>query len=186
METEKLYFIAIIPPQPYKDMISEIKQSFARTYHVTHALKSPPHITLIPPFKMNEAQEKGVTEFLGPFVQNARPFQLKLEHYGCFKPRVIFIKPILNEQLLELYTTISQKFSAEFPTGQSSRRPFNPHLTIAFRDLKPKIFKLAWKELETKEFKAEFPVDRIFLLKHDGKKWEEFKQFRFNDDQLPV
>jgi 2'-5' RNA ligase len=51
MVEEKLYFIAIIPPQPYKEKIAGIKQSFAEIYHVSHALKSPPHITLIPPFK---------------------------------------------------------------------------------------------------------------------------------------
>ena len=182
----KLYFIAIIPPHPYKDIISEVKNSFAKTYHVSHALKSPPHITLIPPFKISETQEKEVVDFLNKFVENAFSFHLKVENYSCFKPRVIFLKPILNEYLKNLYQKISQEFYDLFPIGQLSKRPFHPHLTIAFRDLKAKTFYRAWKEYEAKTFKAEFLVDRIFLLKHDGKKWEEFRWFRFDDNQLPV
>jgi 2'-5' RNA ligase len=186
MVEEKLYFIAIIPPQPYKEKIAGIKQSFAEIYHVSHALKSPPHITLIPPFKLNESKEKEVTLFLEKFVENATSFQLVIEDYGSFKPRVIFLKPILNELFKCLYESISSDFYTLFPVGKASKRPFHPHLTIAFRDLKPNIFYKAWDELKSKRFKAEFIIDRIFLLKHDGRKWQEFREFIFHHCQLPA
>jgi hypothetical protein len=48
---------------------------------------------------------------------------------------------------------------------------FRPHMTIAYRDLRPNLFKQAWKEYETRKYVAEFDVNSFHLLQHDGKAW---------------
>ncbi len=179
MITEYLYFIALIPPQPLKNEVQQIKEEFANTYNVYHALKSPPHITLIPPFKMHEQEISRLSEFLIHFASECSPFNLSLENYAAFKPRVIFIKPILNKNLSELFDGLNERFYESFPVGERSSRLFHPHLTIAFRDLKPNIFNRAWQDFKSKKFYASFSVDRVFLLKHNGKRWEEFKEYTF-------
>ena len=45
-----LYFIALLPPVEVAEEVTEIKQFFARNYNSRAALKSPPHVTLQPPF----------------------------------------------------------------------------------------------------------------------------------------
>ena len=50
-------------------------------------------------------------------------------------------------------------------------RPFHPHVTIGFRDLKKPMFYAAKKEFERREVSFEFQVKETSLLKHDGKKW---------------
>ncbi|MFM7858912.1 MAG: 2'-5' RNA ligase family protein, partial [Flammeovirgaceae bacterium] len=56
-------------------------------------------------------------------------------------------------------------------------QPFQPHVTIAFRDLRKPMFERAWEEFKHRNFKAEFTVDSIALLKHNGKHWNVIMEF---------
>lgn len=58
-------------------------------------------------------------------------------------------------------------------------RGFNPHITLAFRDLKREAFKEAWPEFEKATYDKSFEVQSLVLLKHDGEKWHQLKEFRF-------
>ena len=58
-------------------------------------------------------------------------------------------------------------------------RGYHPHMTVAFRDLKPSAFRQAWEEFEGRELSHHFEVRSIVLLKHNGKDWEIFREFRF-------
>ena len=60
-------------------------------------------------------------------------------------------------------------------------RAFNPHITVAFRDLRRPAFAMAWKEFASRKFSGEFAVNAIILLKHNGKLWEICKEFDFEE-----
>ena len=186
MITEQLYFIAIILPEPIKDQVQKIKQEFANCFGATHALKSPPHITLIPPFKTSSQIATEVAEFLEKTSQEVNAFQLIIKDFSCFKPRVIFLNPLLNQELEVMQKHLQKEFYRKFPFGEPSLRPFHPHLTIAFRDLTPKMFYKAWPIYKNKTYGAQFMVDRIYLLRHNGKIWQEFKGFTFGNPGLPT
>jgi 2'-5' RNA ligase len=51
-------------------------------------------------------------------------------------------------------------------------RPFRPHMTIAFRDLKKPKFYEAREEFRKRKFVRTFPVEDIVLLKHNGRSWD--------------
>ena len=53
----QLYFIALIPPEPLKDQIQDIKLEVTEKFNSSHSLNAPPHITLLSPFRMDEEQE---------------------------------------------------------------------------------------------------------------------------------
>ena len=48
---------------------------------------------------------------------------------------------------------------------------FKPHITVAYRDLTPENFSVAWQEYKDKTVNSVFHVDAIHLLEHDRKKW---------------
>jgi 2'-5' RNA ligase len=181
MKTEQLFFIAVIPPEPIKNELQKIKQDFADNYGATHALKSPPHITLIPPFNLNAQTEPAITEFLNANTQGTNPFPVTLMDYSCFIPRVIFLNPLFSRELEMLQKRLENAFYKRFPLGKPSSRPYHPHLTIAFRDLTPKTFYEAWARYEKQAYKAQFQVDRLCLLRHNGVLWEEYKEFKFTN-----
>ena len=71
-----LYFIAIIPPDPIKSKIENIKLEFSKKYKTLHALKSPPHITLHPPFNMMEDELDDICKALEAVARQEKPFEL--------------------------------------------------------------------------------------------------------------
>lgn len=179
MSDKTLYFIAVVPPDPiYKEVVG-LKQYFADEYHAKAALRSPPHITLHMPFKLKEEKEERIFEVLEKVAAENQPVDLVLHGFGAFKPRVIFINIEESEALASLHDDLKKemKLSLNIFNAEYKDRGFHPHLTLAFRDLKKSSFFEAWKEFEEKEYHAEFVMDRITLLKHNGKSWDRYKDF---------
>jgi 2'-5' RNA ligase len=63
--------------------------------------------------------------------------------------------------------------------AQYRDKPFHPHITLAFRDLKKDKFEIAWQEFKGKKYTEKFDVNGITLLKHDGKVWIPYANFDF-------
>ena len=131
------------------------------------------------PFKWPLRKEKQLCEKLGEFTFAQQQLKIELDGFGCFEPRVIFVKPKQNKALNQLQSNL-QKFAKTelnlFNANHKSR-PFHPHMTIAFRDLKKVQFRLAWEEFAQKEFKGAFVVNGLCLLKHNGKSRDVFEEF---------
>jgi|SRR5690606_5603242 len=177
----KLYFIGIVPPSPFFDEALQVKQYVSDKYRSKGALKSPPHITLRMPFKWDEEKEEELIGLLNKFVTSCtqKPFELQLKNFGCFEPRVIFIAVEESESLLRLQQELKQfcKTDLNLFDATNKERPYHPHLTVAFRDLKKVDFYKAWDEFKDKVFSGNFLVKEFVLLKHNGRVWEKFKSF---------
>mgnify|MGYP001097628629 CR=1 FL=1 len=174
---ERLYFIAIIPPLPLREEITRIKEYFADHHKSKHALRSPPHITLIPPFKYPEEQETLLELDLKKFAKNRRPFLLELNGFGAFPPRVIYIEPVNNPQLFKLHDELlifmkEIDFLKEEDLLKENNRAYRPHLTVAHRDLNIDAFNKAWPDLKKRSFIQSFYVDSIFILKNRKGGWD--------------
>lgn len=176
--SENLYFIAIIPPEPVYGEALALKHHFKDQHKSKAALNSPPHITLHMPFKWKERKEAELITSLEAFSIKENSFELKLNNFSAFEPRVIFIDVIKDEKL-ELFQKQLKLFcKAELNLFNADYKEFayHPHLTLAFRDLKKPEFYKAWGEFKERKFEATFGVDTIALLKHDGKEWKEFRR----------
>ncbi len=173
-EDHSLYFFAIIPPEKVQASVTEIKENFKDRYNAKHALKSPPHITLIPPFEYKYSVEKRLIENLELFSSEESSFTQKLENFGTFPPKVIYIRVVKSDHLFNMYRRFG-KFMAKNLGLKSifhDFRKFKPHMTVAFRDLTKKNFYLAKSEYEEKQISFIYEVESINLLKHNGKFWD--------------
>jgi 2'-5' RNA ligase len=180
--TEKAkYFLAIIPPEPVLDKVNQIKEHFKTTYNCKAALRSPAHITLHMPFTWKEKKEGEMIDILARASKNYKPFKIHLQNYAAFPPRVIYINVKPNEYLIEMQKDLEGVAKRELNLFNANRLdyPYHPHMTVAFRDLKKDLFKLAWDEFESKQYAPSFEVNAFTLLKHDGKEWKQLKQFDF-------
>ncbi len=176
-----MYFVALVPPEPLRDQLTDLKSYFKEKYDSSKALNSPPHITLHMPFKWKEEKENRLAEVLGSFCQTAGSFNLLLNGFGAFAPRVIFIEPAENQALREMQKNLTKamRLGLNIYNAEYKNRGFHPHLTLAFRDLKKQQFVEAWEEFQGRSFEADFTVSNISLLKHNGKLWEIFRDFPF-------
>ncbi|MFQ5448773.1 MAG: 2'-5' RNA ligase family protein, partial [Saprospiraceae bacterium] len=90
MAKDLLFFIALLPDEEIRREYTPYKNDCARKFGTSHALKSPPHITLVPPFRWREEQLEALKDTLDLFALGQEPFEVQLRHFNCFKPRVIY------------------------------------------------------------------------------------------------
>jgi 2'-5' RNA ligase len=173
------YFVAIVPPSPVYEEALNQKEYFKDQYQSKASLNSPPHITLHMPFRWKEEKESILVNRLEDFASGFRPFDIQLNNYDAFAPRVIFINVAKSPELDKLYLELKRFCKRELNLFNADYKdqPFHPHITLAFRDLKKANFEQAWQEFSQREYTRTFIVGRITLLKHNGKIWEAFKAF---------
>ncbi|UKB83569.1 2'-5' RNA ligase family protein [Chryseobacterium sp. MEBOG06] len=162
---KKLYFIAIYPPEEIIEEIKVFKKDLAMEYGNSKALKNDAHITLFPPFSREFELEDDVLTAFQKINTGVLPFEVELNGFGSFpnpKNPVIFVEPQNNLNLTELYHRVNQQFN--FITYS-----FHPHITVGYRDLTWEHYLKAWEKYKFKEYKTKFIVDKISLLRHDGK-----------------
>ena len=179
IEKRKQYFVGLIPPSPAYEETLALKEHFKVKYQSKAALNSPPHITLHMPFLWNEEKEKKLTLKLQKFAEGYNPIKICLDNFASFPPRVIFVNAAESDALNELQKDLHRLFKRELDIFNANYqdKPFHPHLTIAFRDLKKPQYHAAWQEFSNRQFKTEFMADKIALLKHNGKNWDVLKEF---------
>lgn len=175
MDSKGRYFIAIIPQGACFNHAHQLKTMFSQKFNSKASLNSPPHITLHMPFMLPLKKEAQVIEMLDIHLAMLSVLQIQLKGFGHFNERVIFAKVIKTEELQQLYQEIRLLLKRNFNiyNADYKQRGFNPHLTLAFRDLKKEAFYVSWKKLKSMNFDYENRVKSVCLLKHDGMKWHE-------------
>jgi len=169
----RMYFIALVAPQEINEKVLTWKNYMKEHHGCVVALRSPAHVTLIPPFWMDESKQSTLISNITEFSTDKNSFDIGLKNFSCFKPRVIYIQVEPNDRLQQIHREL-----VEFLISKSTvpidvdERPFTAHLTIATRDLHKKAFHEAWEVFKEKKYQASWNVKGISLLKHDEKKWE--------------
>lgn len=174
-----LYFIAVMPDEKIQKEVTAFKHYCQRHFGAGHALKSPPHITLIPPYRWREEQLPALRDVLDLFALGQTPFAVQLKDFAAFPPRVIFVNVRENKHLTALHTSLLKKLENSLDYHDHRAARFHPHMTIAHRDLtKPAFFK-AWDHFSKQHYQRQFLVDRLVLLHHHNRKWEIEQEFSF-------
>lgn len=178
-----LYFIALVPEKELRERVRRIKERMKAEFNAGHALKSPAHITLQMPFRRNVSEEMKLADALGRFAAGEVSFDLHFEGFGCFAPRVIFIRLADPEPVISMHRRLKSVLleSLGFADGEIMKSVL-PHMTVATRDLEKQAFAEAWAEYQDEEFIGSFNVRSLFLLKHNGSYWDIFREFAFRAD----
>jgi len=168
-----MYFIGLVAPKEINQHVSKWKNYFQENYGCTVALKSPAHITLIPPFWMNEGLEDELINSIKEFSVTKNKFEITLKDFAAFKPRVIYVDMLKNETLSEIHQSLPDFMNKlnKYPIKKEDR-PFHPHVTLATRDLYKKAFNEAWEIFSIKKYDANWIVNGISLLRHNKKNWD--------------
>jgi len=178
--TNQLYLIAFIPPNPLRDKIQQLKLEVKEKFNSSHSLNSPPHITLLNPFRIAENMEDKLESLLKDFAREFEPFKIQLNDFSTFPPRVVFIDVKKSESLNVIQQKLEQaaRSKPDMFSYNYQQREYHPHITLAFKDLTKSNFYKAWDEFEGREFDEDFIADRFHLLKHNGEKWLPIKDFQ--------
>ena len=176
------FFIALLPPQDIQEYANDIKQYFADKYASDSAQKSPPHITLQPPFEWADTSISSLETSLQAFAIQQQSVPITFNGFAAFPPRVIYINVIKSQALLSLQTDLITYLETNLGimVQIEKTRPFVPHLTVAFRDLTKQNFRIAWPEFVNRQFDCKYTATHLTLLIHDGNCWNVKSEFAFS------
>ncbi len=168
-----MYYVAIVAPADINQQILKWKNFFKEHYNCLVGLKSPAHITLLPPFWMNEALEPALISDINKFSTSETRFDIVLKDFGAFKPKTIFVNVVKRQRLNDLFVSFSDFIDEQnkYPVKKDDR-VFYPHVTLATRDLHKKAFYEASEIFSMKKYEATWIVNGISLLRHDKKNWD--------------
>lgn len=169
----QMYFTAIVLPDGLNEEVLKLKHFMREKWGCTVGLKSPAHITLTPPFWMEEEKAESLIHAMDGLSETCIPFTIHTNNFSAFKPRTIFIATAPDENLNRVKRAVDAFFQnhPEYKVKKETR-PFHPHITIATRDLHKRAFYEAWPLFEAKEFKAGFVAEGIATLRHNKKNWD--------------
>lgn len=170
MKTD-LYFIAILPTPEIREEVKAFKLYAKTHFNTARALRSPAHITLIPPFRCSSDQIDDLHAILNAFAKSTSSFYLKLKDFDCFKPRVIFVDVVENKALNKMQGQLLKEMMTQLNIETRNYYSFHPHMTIAFKDLRKSIFPEAWQYFSAQKYERQFSVSSIFLLHWQSDHW---------------
>lgn len=172
MKVMQKYFLALLPPPEILTRVTDIKLRLREEFGLKYALKSPPHITLKMPFSYNEANERLLVERLEGFMEGREPFTVRIAGADSFGNRVVFLGVEKSQPLLQLQHDLKVFCKRELHlVDELSDRNFHPHMTVAFRDLKPRQFTEVRGLVTEIAFHAEYSVGEICVLKRVDGTW---------------
>ncbi|MBD2105060.1 2'-5' RNA ligase family protein [Leptolyngbya sp. FACHB-261] len=184
-EKSGLFFIALVPPQEIQAQVETVRDLFVERYGSAHAKKSPPHITLKAPFHWPKdlpepRPEAELHQFLRQFSQDQAPFAVALDGFSSFPPRVIYLRVENSTALNQIQKTVVQGLKSSFglAAGGHENR-FVPHMTVAFKDLTPRNYHLAWAEFASQPLRLDFMATDLVLLAHNGQRWQVEERYPF-------
>ena len=176
----------MVLPSPQADTVKTLQNRVHTEYHSRAALRSPPHITLQAPFRLVLDQVGVLKQVLTEFASSYSPVSIELDGFGCFPPRVVFVRVIENQALSLIQHDLIKTLTEHqiVGSGEQALRAFHPHVTIAFRDLIQRHFRSLWGEVEHKSFVDRFTAEGITLLRHNEKIWTAEADFLFGQKEF--
>jgi len=177
-----MYFIALVLPDQLNEEVLKWKHYMHERYQCKVGLKSPAHITLVPPFWLDESKEDNLLIDVNTIANKQKSFTVQTNNFSAFKPRTVFIDVAKNESLNLLKKKVDTFFKDnEFYKIKIDNRPFHPHITIATRDLFKKSFYEAWPVFEKEKLEKQWEAKGISVLRHNKKNWDVIFTSQFED-----
>lgn len=168
-----MYYVAIVCPVELNKKILSFKLWMQEKFDCKVALKSPAHITLIPPFWLDAGKEEILLQALHSFETSMNAIIIELNNFAHFSNKVLFIDIKPNDDLARVRQDAEEHFFNTLGSIiKKETRPFAPHITIANRDLKPGDFIKAREHFSGKKIEDIFSVNKISLLKLNEGKWQ--------------
>lgn len=167
-----MYFIAVLCPPELDKRVLQYKLWMKEQFGCTIALKAPAHITLIPPFWLENESEIQLLHIFHAFTSDMQSIPIRLNGFDHFSSKVLYVNVENNPALDELKMQAENYFISAFTKViRKEGRAFRPHITIATRDMPPPAFYKAWKQFSVQNFTYSFMANTITLLKLSPGKW---------------
>lgn len=179
-----VYVLAITPSPKACTTIQHYQGSYPQyvVYHI------PPHITLYPPFHIQDSSEEAIISSLRENFSNYPYFTVDLTHVGYFEGanNVVYLGPSDESALLlktlhaHILNILAPIVTHAFSDYTMSGKEFSPHLTIAER-IPSEEFETIKKEFSGPAEPITFPATSIDLYRRspETKQYDKILEIPF-------
>jgi len=161
--------VAIAVPDPWGARL----QAYRTALGDATAAGIPTHITLMPPFEVDDVDLPEVEKHLAEAAAGTPPFRIHLRGTGTFRP----VSPVVFVTVVRGISSCEQLALAvrSGPLAAELMFPYHPHVTVA-HDLDEELLDKAFDELS--DFECEFDADHFLLYAHDSTVgWQPTREF---------
>lgn len=186
---EQTHFIGVLVPQELTDTLLNCRNWMNAEYGCHSGYGTPIHITLVPPFHLDEPYTtKDILQSLQTAVakllfsdqkQNADsnslptiPFTAHVSGFDAFGDRTIFAKVLPDKNWQPLRDSVLKSLLTTCPeTTKKDTRPFTPHLTVANRDIPQGVSATVLEHFSQLNLTSEFSVNTIAVFTRNRGSW---------------
>ena len=172
---EQTHFIGVLLPDDLTQQLLKCREYMNHKYGCRSGFGTPIHVTLVPPFKLpSPCTTSDIAAALAQMVAEKKwhPFDAKIEGFDAFGDRTLFAKVIPSAAWTAFRAAVYSAVSQASPGAvRKDTRPFQPHATVANRDIPPGESTEALEYLNQLELAATFPVDNITIFERRDKRW---------------
>lgn len=191
METSKRYSVVCYIERPVHDKVRAIQD---KLFELTGSRKCldawTPHITIGSGIIVPQEKQQEIEKVFQKVADRQLAFNVALNGFGgtaewkgaregVTTPYVLWIEPVMNEQLLTLFNMIADEITSNYETFYPRIIEYIPHVTVAYGDLNKEGYERGRKYLETLDFTDEITVSHVALVENFPEKDVEYKRFYF-------
>lgn len=150
--------VAVAVPDPWGRQLQDYRAGLGDV----SAEGIPTHITLMPPYVVDDEQLPRVEQHLAEAAAQNAAFTIHLRGTGTFRP----VSPVVFVVVVEGISACEQLafLIRRGPLGAELQFPYHPHVTVA-QDLDDRCLDKAFSDLAP--FECTFTVDHFSLYVHD-------------------
>jgi len=118
----------------------QVELELCQKFGLCWGLKQSPHITIKAPFDTDKIEP--FVDYLNSLAARTKPFEIKLEGFGYFEPKVIFLDVKENLKLKQLHFSILNYMKEKFKIEPHEFEGYNVkfHSAVALEDVSEEKF----------------------------------------------
>ena len=149
-----------------------------------------PHFTIGAGIRVEDKKLNSLYKEIKENLNGIKSFKVKIKDYGFmdnwmsgklkgFTKYVVYLGVIKNKKLQKLFNLLKKNVTNKREIFYEPISKYNPHITLAFKDLNYKEFLKAKRFLKNKKFEDELTINHIALAKENPNgSWTEYKRFK--------
>lgn len=174
---QQTHFLGVLVPDDITLTLEDCRRYMNENYGCKSGYGTPIHVTLVPPFRLPE--EFRTADLVAAIEKEVLPlaeklkFDAHIENFDAFGDRTVFAKVIASKNWTALRDkVVAAVLNAAPGCTKKDQRPFQPHLTVANRDIPAGASVNALKVLNELNLVEDFQVDNITIFERKGGRWE--------------
>lgn len=180
---QQTHFLGVLVPDDITETLESCRRYMNQKYGCKSGYGTPIHITLVPPFRLDEAYTtKDIVAAVQKLVSSAEfsGFTAHIDNFDAFGDRTVFAKVSASKQWTDLRDKVFSAVSGAV-TGslRKDTRPFQPHLTVANRDIPAGASTEALQAFNELNLVEEFQIDNITVFERNGGRWNAAATLEF-------